>query len=256
MGEIPRGAVVNFDRIAADYDVTRGGVQRATAVARDLAAHLLPGDSLEIGVGTGILARAVLREVPQVRRLVGIDVSAKMLALARPRLPGTALRAAAELLPFPDRRFDSVIAVHVLHLVPDLGAALVEAARVLRPGGRVVAVHGEPEHHDDDLARATRRLRALRAARPDSPEAVRTAAAVVGLVCREQHPTAPRRSRHSPAELAALITRRSWSCLWALDETEWESQVEPVIEALCALPDQHRPRPQESRMTLSVLERP
>jgi len=256
VGEIER-RVVNFDRIAADYDVTRGGAQRASAAARDLAAHLPPGDSLEIGVGTGIVAHAVLREAPQVRRVVGIDVSAKMLALARPRLPGTVLRAAAELLPFPDGRFDAVIAVHVLHVVPDLDAAFVEAARVLRPGGRVVALHGRPEHHDDELTRATRGLRALMmAARPDSPEAVLASACVAGLRCRDQHPSSPRRSHHSPAELAELITSRSWSYLWALDETVWESQVEPAIEALRALPDQRRPRPQESRLWVSVLERP
>jgi SAM-dependent methyltransferase len=256
VNEVPGRGEVNFDRVAAEYDVTRGGVARARAAARDVAEHLVAGDALEIGVGTGIVAEALLREAPQVRRLVGVDISAEMLNRAQRRLPRSVLRASAQRLPFDDGQFHGVAAVHVLHVVSDLTATLVEAARVLRPGGRMVAIHGEPEHPDDDLSQATRGLRAVSSCRPDSPEAVRSAAREGGLRCLWQHPTSPRTTRHSPAELADLITRRSWSHLWALDDTEWQTHVQPVVEALRALPDQHRPRVQQARMTLTVLERP
>ncbi len=252
----PRRPDLNFDRVADEYDRTRGGVERATGSAGDVAGHVLPGDVLEIGVGTAIVAHALLTTAPQIRRLAGIDISARMLAQARPRLPGRLVRGSAEQLPFADGRFDSVVGVHVLHLVPDLARTLTEVTRVLRPGGRLVALHGDPQQErDDDLSVATRGLRALRAVRDDSPGQVRTAAASAGLRCVVQHPASPRRSQHTPAELADLLVGRSWSALWSLDDEQFAATVQPMVDALRALPDQHRPRPQESRMTVSAFER-
>jgi len=245
---------VNFDRVAADYDATRGGGARAFACARDVAPHLPPGDMLELGVGTGIVAAAVRTEAPQVARLVGIDISVEMLAKASQRLPGAVVRASALQLPFGDARFDAALAVHVLHVVPDLDATLAEAARVLRPGGRLVAVHGEPQHSDDALARALDPLRDM-APRQDSPETVVASAASAGFALVEQRPSAPRISEYSPAQLADSIDGRMWSYLWTIDDETWAAQVTPVIEAVRAMPDPDRVRPHESRMTLTVLER-
>jgi SAM-dependent methyltransferase len=256
MGETAGRAMVNFDRVAAEYDATRGGQERAIACARDVAGHLRPGDVLEIGVGTGIVAAALRAQAPHVDRLIGVDISVDMLAQARRRLPGAVVRASALHLPFGAGRFDSVVAVHILHLVTDLDATLAEAARVLRPGGRLVSVHSAPEHEEEDeLAFATRRLRELDDRRRDAPSAVREAALRAGLRCVDQHPSSPRTAQHTPAGLADLITRRSWSYLWTIDEATWAAEVEPVIAALRALPDQHRPRPQQAHMTVSVLER-
>lgn len=107
------GGEINFDRVAAEYDATRGGVERARAAAADLSGHLPGGVVLEIGVGTGIVADALLARAPQVQHLAGVDISAQMLGLARRRLPGCVVRGSAQRLPFPDQRFDAVIAVHV-----------------------------------------------------------------------------------------------------------------------------------------------
>ena len=253
MGEAPAPGA-GFDRVAAEYDATRGGEERAAANARDLARHLpAGGDVLEIGVGTGLVAAALRREAPALR-LAGVDVAAAMLDRARDRLPGGLVRASALRLPFPDARFDAVVAVHVLHLVPDLATTLAEAARVLRPGGRVVAIHAETVPRRDELTEATRPLAEVLPRRPDSPAAV-AAAAGDRLRLVAQHPSEPRLGRHTPAELADLVERRVWSSLWTLDDDLWHRHVEPVIAALRALPDQHRPRPQEGRLTVSVLER-
>jgi hypothetical protein len=139
---------------------------------------------------------------------------------------------------------------------PDLTTTLAEAFRVLRPGGRLVAVHAVPELSDDDLAQATQPLRAFRSERPDSPAALRTAADGAGFRCLAQHPARPRITQHSPLDVAELIRRRVWSFLWHLTDAEWRTQVEPVLATLRDLPDQHRQRIQESRMTVTVLERP
>jgi len=255
---VPDG--IPFDRVAAIYDATRGGDERARTTARDVAAHLPAGDVLELGVGTGIVARALLDVAHGARRLTGVDLSAEMLARAAPRLPGAVVRASALRLPFPAHAFDGILAVHVLHLIPDVDAALAEAARVLRPGGRLVAVHAGPRVVDatgadapDDLTDATAGLRRLRPPRRDSAVVVAAAAADAGLAVVSQHQDTPLRTSQSPAELADLIERRTWSYLWDLDDDTWRAEVEPVVAALRALPDAGRSRVHFSTRTVTVL---
>ena len=149
--------------------------------------------------------------------------------------------------------------MHVLHLVPGLTAVLAEAARVLRRGGRVVALHGTPEHdreHDgqDAFTEILGQLDAVRGVRKDSAAGVRAAAADAGLRCVAQEPSSPRAARYSPAQVADLIERRAWSYLWSLADTQWQAHVAPAIDALRALPEPDRPREQRARMTVSVLE--
>jgi SAM-dependent methyltransferase len=100
---------------------------------------LAPGRrALELGCGTGVFLERVARSGAA---LHGLDLSEDLLARARARLaalPNVTLdRGNAEALPYPDRHFDAVYGSSVLHHL-DLDAALREAHRVLRPGGRVV----------------------------------------------------------------------------------------------------------------------
>src|SRR5690606_6144405 len=91
----------------------------------------------DLGCGTGSVAAAL---APFVRRVVAVDASRAMLAAAAERLqgaPGVELRAGAlERLPVADGELDAAIFSLVLHYVPDPAAALAEARRALRPGGR------------------------------------------------------------------------------------------------------------------------
>jgi ubiquinone/menaquinone biosynthesis C-methylase UbiE len=104
---------------------------------------LSPGEAvLDIGCGTGVDALMAAMLVGPQGRVVGIDVTAEMIATARSNLSLLALRnvsfqvGPAESLPFPDEEFDAVISNGVFNLTLDKEKALREAYRVLKPGGR------------------------------------------------------------------------------------------------------------------------
>jgi SAM-dependent methyltransferase len=97
------------------------------------------GTCLEIGCGTGVHA-ATVRELGWTP--AGIDVSAGMLGFARGRL--AVARADAGRLPFRDGSLPAVIAVMTHTDMPGYPRAVLEAARVLRPGGILVHVGVHP----------------------------------------------------------------------------------------------------------------
>lgn len=129
-----------YDRVAPHYDRRLRFFERTVfASGRRWVCSRASGDVLEIAIGTGLN----LPHYPDEVRLVGIDLSPEMLALARRRADQLGrdvdLRPAdAQTLPFPDRSFDTVVATLSLCTIPDERAAIAEARRVLRPGGRLL----------------------------------------------------------------------------------------------------------------------
>jgi SAM-dependent methyltransferase len=115
----------------------------ARHVLFEAVAEARPAHVLEVGCGEGELAERLVRElgVP----LVALDQSARMVELARRR--GVDARIGdAQDLPFEDAAFDVVVAAWMLYHVADLERCLDELARVLRPGGRLVAVTNYGDH--------------------------------------------------------------------------------------------------------------
>ena len=119
--------------------------------ARFVPAEL--GDALELGSGYGALAWAL---APRARRYTCLDLDRRMFEALRPDLHQAGVVADMHQLPFGDDTFDSVIANNVLEHLYDPLAGLTEILRVLRPGGRLLALvpfdalnnrHELPAHH-------------------------------------------------------------------------------------------------------------
>ncbi len=133
-----------WDRIAPKY--SRQPIADPESYARKLAATqgLMQPDMavLELGCGTGSTA---LEHAPHVAQIVATDVSAAMIDIAR----GKAAQAGIENVSFqqagvedfeaPDGSFDMVLALNLLHLLPDRAAAMSRIHRLLKPGGYFVS---------------------------------------------------------------------------------------------------------------------
>jgi SAM-dependent methyltransferase len=109
----------------------------------DVLAALVPlagQDIIELGCGNAALARALLRRHPD-SHVAGLEVDTRQHAanLAAPQAGLTFIAAGAQAIPFEDGRFDLALMLKSLHHVPmgSMGAALDEAARVLRRGGHL-----------------------------------------------------------------------------------------------------------------------
>ena len=148
-----RGFAALYDRAfeATEEAGLRGMRRQALSEAR--------GRTIDIGAGTG----ANLALYPEtVTDLVLTEPDPHMLKqlrvkVAKGDVEAEATDASAERLPFPDASFDTAVFTLVLCTVPDPQAALSEAARILRPGGRLLFLeHVRAE--DTDLARWQDRL--------------------------------------------------------------------------------------------------
>jgi len=165
-------AAMEFDeatsrRIEATYTTPDVVEQRRIVLA---ALDLSPGDDvLDIGSGPGFLVCEMGAAVGPNGSVTGIDPSESMLSIARERrltdgsAPVQFRPGSATPLPFPDGSFDAVTSTQVYEYVDDIPAALAEAHRVLRPGGRLLVLDTDWESivwHSGDPDRMLRVLSA------------------------------------------------------------------------------------------------
>jgi SAM-dependent methyltransferase len=113
------------------------------------AAGIRRGDkALDVGCGTGVLAREALRRVGQEGQVVGLDLNEGMLAVAARTEPNVEWRQGdAASLPFGDASFDVVVSQFALMYFPDRTVSLREMWRTLAPGGRLAVASWAPIDH-------------------------------------------------------------------------------------------------------------
>jgi ubiquinone/menaquinone biosynthesis C-methylase UbiE len=175
-----------FRRHAAEWDRIRKlhvADEAVEAAIRAAVAGKPVRSLLDLGTGTG---RMLELFGPEIERGLGLDLSLEMLAMARERLDRAGLRHCSVRqgdiydLALPRDSFDLVIFHQVLHYLDDSARAIQEAARVLRPGGRLLVVDFAP--HELEFLRDEHAHRRLGFA----PETVAQWLAAAGLDVVEQ----------------------------------------------------------------------
>ena len=154
-----------FAKHAGEWDRIRSLHVAEAQVAETIKSCIGPKrieSVLDLGTGTGQMLRLLS---PQAERLIGLDVNASMLAVARAQLAADGLHQ-IELrqgdlyaLPVERESFDLVVLHQVLHYLDDPLRALREAAQAVRPGGRVLVVDFAP--HDLEFLREEQAHRRL-----------------------------------------------------------------------------------------------
>lgn len=140
-----------FGRIAGRYDLmnrlmTFGQDRRWRRYAVQQAALPPAGRLLDVATGTGDIAFEALRQHPGAA-VVGADFSTEMMRVGRARAGGervTWVNGDALALPFADASFDAVSSGYLMRNVVDVPGAFREQVRVVKPGGRVVALDTSP----------------------------------------------------------------------------------------------------------------
>lgn len=233
--------MLDYDKEADAYDATRGGEPRAAAAA-DAVLGLIPAAArrlLDVACGTGIVTRRLAAARPALR-VTGADLTYGMARMAAGRLPGAIVLADSRRLPFPDRTFDAVTSVWLLHLLDtgdDARAVVAECARVLRPGGVYVTTVDKAAAHD--VGSDIDAVLAPRPRRPaqDAAEAVTSYAAAHGLAPAGQARFPGRGQGRSPRSTIADLRRG-----WFTRLPPGDPLAERFAARLEALPDQDRPR--------------
>ncbi|MFB7590737.1 class I SAM-dependent methyltransferase [Streptomyces sp. NPDC056169] len=230
--------VLDYEAEAAHYDRTRGGVPRAEAAA-GAVLRLVPAGArtlLDLACGTGLVTERLTRTG---LRVYGADAAHAMLRTAAGRLPGRTVRADARRLPLPDASLDAVSAVWLLHLVPFAPDIVAEAARVLRPGGVLIATVDKDAAHDvgSDIDEILRPLRSAASA-SDRSDLITPHAAAHGLDPAPGTDFTGHGQGGTPRDTVRKL-RSGYFASWFDGDT---ASADALAAALGALPDQDRPR--------------
>jgi SAM-dependent methyltransferase len=208
---------------ALDQQASVPAIQRLRAAAVEMAAIRIGHRVVDVGCGTGDMARTLAAIVGPDGWVVGIDASDTMLAEARRRADATGLPLefrAGEVtgLDISDGMFDATLCERVLQHVDDPESATAELARITRPGGRIVvidtdwgmhAVHGADPQMTASILDAWRDHAANGLSGRRLPALFADAGIRALTVTAETiTSTDPRRPLHSPFTMMAALAER------------------------------------------------
>ena len=159
-----QGIAKALERFYGTRDVV---AQRAATMD---ALNIQPGEAvLDLGCGPGYLCEDLANATGPQGRVLGLDISADLIALceARPHADWLDYNVSdATALPLPDAQFDVVACTQVAEYIPDVPAVLSEIYRTLKPGGRVLIVATDWDTvawHSEDPERMSKVMRAWEA---------------------------------------------------------------------------------------------
>jgi SAM-dependent methyltransferase len=145
--EAVRDAIIARLESRGEHPLFRGFIEEYLSAIRWDAVH----QAVDLGCGTGVVTRLLARQAGSATRVLGVDLSEKLLEAARGLARTERIEwccASADALPMEDNSADLAILHTLMSHVPEPGAVLREVYRVLRPGGRAVIF-------DADYASAT-----------------------------------------------------------------------------------------------------
>ncbi len=208
---------ISFDRVAEEYDSTRGlppdVMERVTERLGVYLSNRGICKILDVGTGTGRFA-IKLQELGF--EVVGIDISAKMLGLARAKSVHGLVQADMRRMPFKTGSFDAAMSVHVLHLVREWRLALEEIRRVAtKTYFSVVSVFSPPT--PNRIADFYER-KLLETGWPEVHPGVHERD-LLEIIPPAENECLTEYSRESKAEEEIdVLQRRTWSSLWDVPE--------------------------------------
>jgi ubiquinone/menaquinone biosynthesis C-methylase UbiE len=232
---------MNYDLVAPAYDrrYERNRYDGVEAVLRRFIGESARVDVAEVGCGTGHWLAPLCGRVHTV---AGLDLSAEMLQRARTAAPGALLvRGRADKVPWATAAFDRLFCINALHHFDDAPAFMLEARRVLRPGGAFLTVGLDPHTGLDKWWIYDYFPGAFRAdrARYLSTAMIRKRLEAAGFT-----EAVTQVAQHIPAEIPfaaaterGLIDRRSTSQLMVISDAEYEEgrqrieAEQPTLEA-------------------------
>lgn len=212
-------AQLEFDeatsRLMEEFNASAGATRRRTRLQEVLA--LKPGEHvLDVGPGPGHYAFEMSSAVGNTGRIAGVDNAKDSIETARRRCAGLAnvgfrLGDAADL-PFAEATFDAVLSTQTFEYLPDVGAALAEVFRVLKPGGRVLIHDTEWDAwawHSSDRGRMTRIMEVWdkHLADPHLPQTLGAKLTTAGFKDVGVEPLVHVETTYDPAGMSAILIK-------------------------------------------------
>ncbi len=155
--------VKEYKTLSKSYDTRfQGYIQAVGNKVLTAATTAADGRILDLGCGTGEILLKLAKNYPNVKELVGIDLSEDMLKLAKTKLgafkEATVCQGNIEQIPYDDKHFDLVVSSGVLHYVSSPEDMAREVQRVLKPQGHFVLIDMAQESLVTKVSSAFRKL--------------------------------------------------------------------------------------------------